>query len=244
MLLETTSWAAMKTIPESSLRTAQITDRNFLRGWEEMAREETFVSLAGLLATSGQEQRALPLATWRKVFEPLGAYTGSAEPERHVSVGTLEERDLPPFEEWIERIERLYSSALRVPVKRCLSAFVERAGPDDSLIDLAIALDSLFGGQQETTFRVSAAVAWLLGEDSDDRLRLLNETTRVYGARSDVVHGREISDQKATEQQRRGERIVLGVLEALFTRRPDLIEDAERAKKLILDVPPAPRSDD
>jgi hypothetical protein len=68
-----------------------------------------------------------------------------------------------PFEEWIHRLENHYHPRMRVAIERCLSAFAERGSADDSLIDLVIALESLFGGRGgELRLRISTAVAWLL----------------------------------------------------------------------------------
>jgi hypothetical protein len=122
-----------------------------------------------------------------------------------------------------------------VAIKRCISAFAERQTPDDALIDLVIALESLFGGRSgELRFRISTALAWLLAKDADERRSVQSDAKQVYDARSALVHGGDLKDGEAYEKQLVAEQLLLAAFTRLFTDRPDLVTDSDRAGTLIL----------
>jgi hypothetical protein len=207
----------------------------FFDGLEQVNIDCDIVALAGLLATREHDERAVPRVTWTKVFDPLSPFTGSFELERPgTSIIALEPKDQRHIETWIDRLETNYHPKVRVAVKRCLSAFAERDTPDDALIDLVVALESLFGGQTELTLRISTALAWLLGKHAQQRTAIQRDAKRVYSARSKLVHGGELGHSKAVESQRLAEHLLLASFDRLFTDRTDLIPDEERAAKLIL----------
>ena len=230
MVLETESTLAMHVGPPPL-------SGPFWDGWKQINFDEELIALGGLLAISRGDERALPVVTWRKVFDPLSPFTGSFVPERVRGVPfELLAEDLNQLQDWIARLEKHFHPSVRVAIKRCLSAFAERSKADDALIDLVIAMENLFGAKEgELRFRISTAMAWLLGSDAEDRVRVQREVRAVYDARSKIVHGGELAEDESSENQRRAERLLLGALVALFTRRPDLISDPERAGRLILD---------
>ena len=135
---------------------------------------------------------------------------------------------------WIERIEAHYHPSVRVGVARTISAYAERGTPEDALIDLVIALESLFGGSTELSFRISTAVGWLLGANADERRTIQREAKSIYNDRSRLVHGEELTEEKASQSRRAAERLIVGVFRTLLDRRPELLADRERAAKLIL----------
>jgi hypothetical protein len=230
MVLETMSTLGL------SFGAAPPSGGSFFDGLEQVNIDSDVVALAGLLATRERDERAVPRVTWTKVFDPLSPFTGSFERERPgVSIVELEPKDQTHIEAWIGRLETNYHPKVRVAIKRCLSAFAERETPDDALIDLVIALESLFGGQTELTLRISTALAWLLGENAQQRAVIQRDAKQVYSARSKLVHGGELANSEAVENQQRAEHLVLAAFEHLFTDRTDLIADEDRAAKLILD---------
>jgi len=84
---------------------------------------------------------------------------------------------------------------LDIALTRIIRASSERRDPGDMLIDAVVAWENMFGSKTETTFKVCAAIAWLLEPtDQAKRLALFNKAKTIYGARSDVVHGAAFGD--------------------------------------------------
>lgn len=66
----------------------------------------------------------------------------------------------------------------------------KRTTPEDQLIDLVIALESLFSpsDKDELRFRISLNAALLLGKDPEDRNAIKDFVMRIYNHRSALVH--------------------------------------------------------
>jgi hypothetical protein len=212
------------------------TDQAFFRGAAQADVDTDVVSLAALLATRGRDAKALARQTWIKVFDPISPFTGSLKPQHPGLLDvTLDDDEVSTFGRWIRRIEANYHPNIRVPVKRCISGCAERQTPEDAIVDLVIALESLFGDVGgELRLRISAAVAWLLGNDAEERAAIQRDAKRAYDLRSKIVHGAEIAGDHVQEGQGLIERLALDVLERLLTERTDLIPDRERSLKLLI----------
>lgn len=67
----------------------------------------------------------------------------------------------------------------------------KRTTPEDQLLDLVIALESLFSPnrQGELRFRIALNAALLLGKDPEDRNAIMDFVMDVYDHRSGLVHG-------------------------------------------------------
>lgn len=100
----------------------------------------------------------------------------------------------------IPKIKRLYKVLVNLNLKsrEKLQIAIDRwikskAGdtPEDKIIDLCIALESLYlrGIKDELNFRLGVRAAWFLGEDKNGRKRLLEVFKRIYDCRSTIVHG-------------------------------------------------------
>ena len=78
---------------------------------------------------------------------------------------------------------------LRIPIDRWAKSMAEE-NPIDQIIDLGIALESLYvpDSQSEVNFRLAVHAAWHLGENKTQRQELREEFKQIYSARSDVVH--------------------------------------------------------
>ncbi|QIK83138.1 HEPN domain-containing protein [Sanguibacter sp. HDW7] len=79
---------------------------------------------------------------------------------------------------------------LDVALTRIIRASSERRDPADALIDAVVAWENMLGSKTETTFKVCAALAWLL--EPDDQMRRVasfGRAKKLYAARSDLVHG-------------------------------------------------------
>ena len=70
----------------------------------------------------------------------------------------------------------------------------------DTMIDLCIAFESLYlpGINDELKFRLGVRAAWFLGEDKDNRKRLLAVFKKIYDWRSTIVHGGEFKNRTVT----------------------------------------------
>ena len=73
----------------------------------------------------------------------------------------------------------------------------------DKMIDLCIAFESLYlpGIKDELKFRLGVRAAWFLGENKDDRKRLLTDFKKIYDCRSTVVHGGELKKSITIEKE-------------------------------------------
>ena len=132
-------------------------------------------------------------------------------------------------------VENRYAPTLGIPTRRLVSALTARHDIEDALVDAVVAWESLFAGTDtgELSFRIAAAMAWLLGSDAEDRLKLRREIGQLYGLRSRILHrgraGRDVSGERTRA-------VDLGVraLGALLEQHPDLIPDENRGKQLIM----------
>ncbi|WP_203964064.1 HEPN domain-containing protein [Actinocatenispora thailandica] len=102
------------------------------------------------------------------------------------------------------RIRESHPSSLNIGIKRLLSAAADRIDPMDSFIDAVMCWENLFGGAQETTFKVCASLAMMLEPDDVERRRaLFKKAQDLYNARSKLVHGvSEPSFETAQEYRR------------------------------------------
>jgi hypothetical protein len=203
---------------------------------EALSRDSQLVTLAGLLVRSPGEEPILLLETWGKTFDPFQPYVGSFSGTRNPALTptVLDTAETAALEKWIQCLEAQYRPTLRVAIRRCISAFIERSTPEDALIDLVIALEALFGARGELRLRISAALAWLLGEDAEERAALQSRAKLVYDVRSKIVHGAELKENEASQAEVHAKDLLLRALATLFTDRTDLIADQNRANRLIL----------
>ena len=100
---------------------------------------------------------------------------------------------------------------LRVPLDRWTKSIGQRA-PADRMIDLGIALESLYlndgGPQGELKFRLAIRAAWHLGKDPAHRAKLMEEFKDIYDWRSRAVHAGELDskrDKAASDPVKRDE---------------------------------------
>ena len=87
---------------------------------------------------------------------------------------------------------------LRIPIDRWAKSMAED-NPLDQIIDLGIALESLYvpDSQTEVNLRFSLHAAWHLGKNKKERQSLREEFRQIYAARSDVVHTGRLRGDRA-----------------------------------------------
>lgn len=140
---------------------------------------------------------------------------------------------------WYRLITVKHPESLDIAMKRLLSSASTRFDSNDAFIDALIVWENAFGTKQETTFRVTGALAKLI-EPSDFSKRniLQKELSTLYGVRSALIHGgKEPNAAKSWEYRRRSIGIAIDCLRKLYKDRPDLlaINSEERSKVLLLE---------
>ena len=100
---------------------------------------------------------------------------------------------------------------LRVPLDRWTKSNGQR-DPADRMIDLGIALESLYlndmSNQGELGFRLAIRASWHLGKDQAHRAQLMKDFRKVYDWRSRAVHSGNLEakkDKAASDPTKRDE---------------------------------------
>lgn len=84
-------------------------------------------------------------------------------------------------------------------VLRRLASSVARTGRfrlEDSILDLSIALEIMYGIDLELTYKLGTRVGYFLGSDTKKRNEIFDSVRRFYGVRSAIVHGRRKTCQE------------------------------------------------
>ena len=145
-----------------------------------------------------------------------------------------------PIERWCALLARQHHEKLDIAVRSTISALTFRQDRGDALIDAVIAWENLFGTSSETSFRVTAALAWLLESDPAQRKGLQQQLkNKIYNKRSRLVHGAHLNATELDKAATDAIDVGLKSLAALHARAPSLIalDSATRADKLILGEP-------
>ncbi len=214
-----------------------------LRAFDRLQEWSETTQLALLLAVN-REARAKVVTSWTTIFDPLSpapllSYrdtrsTPSLVPHR------LTAEEATNWAVWIELVRRHRVPSIAVAIRRLLIAVNERREPSDALVDAVIAWENLVGSREgEPTLRVSAALAWLLEEEPAERSACQKQIGRLYGLRSDIVHGnRSLDPREAHVRSREAIDLTVQAFAKLFHDRPELLRDchdgAARSKTLIL----------
>lgn len=96
-------------------------------------------------------------------------------------------------------------------------------GGADSLIDLRIALESLYSGRKggrTSAKELALRAAWHLGRDKRDRHRIYHEARRVYQCGSKVVHGEELGNVQAAETYSIGKELCRNAILMMLENEP------------------------
>lgn len=210
---------------------------------EASRRAETRLALAVTLALYGGANSPAATRLWQTTLVPgLGlGYGMRAGPTFGISSGSaaeLSDDQAAEVRRWAALVEVHDHPSIQIAIRRIISAIQERAAPDDALIDAVIVAENLFGhgGTTEVGFRVSSALALLLERDPAKRRELKRELGKIYGLRSKVVHGGEITEKDGLSDGRdRAIETAVGALRELFEHRPELIPMRDRGIMLVLD---------
>lgn len=173
--------------------------------------------------------RPVIMPTWRVVMDPLciGNAMSWFDPSRTPGMRPLQlsEQQGELWVEWAKKIHDNRTVGIGVAIRRMLMAIAERHSPEDVLVDAVIVWENLFGSRTETTFRVSSALAWLLGDSSEDRMRRQKRYKEIYGIRSSVVHGSEnLNSNTLQAVSKEAVGIAIAALGSVFGDRRELLK--------------------
>jgi hypothetical protein len=160
-----------------------------------VARADSF--RAAIVVGAGGDANVKPIVKLVTVLHPYIGFIGMVSPGQD-RLPSPDPRPLTDPEHKLVQVtltemSRPGGSRLEVAFRHLLSAAVDRVAPADKLIDSVTAWENLVGTASETSFRVSAAMAWLLEPQSAARRRVFNELRQTYAVRSRVVHGEPVN---------------------------------------------------
>lgn len=165
--------------------------------------------------------RPILIPTWQAILDPLTQGTGAGWVDAKHTPGLiptrLTEAQASEWKIWATNIQVHRIPTIGVAIRRMLASIAERRSPDDVLVDAVIVWENLFGAKTETTLRVSSSLAWLLGNSSADRRMRQTRYKKIYGIRSDVVHGAAaVNPTRLQEFSMEAVQISIDALRALF----------------------------
>jgi hypothetical protein len=155
---------------------------------------------------------------------------------RAATQGALRADDRPALQAAVSLVDAHYAPSLAIPTRRLTSALMVRNDIEDGLVDAVVALESLFAGTDsgELTFRIGAAIAWLVGRTAEERLQLQREIGRLYSLRSKILHRGNAGQEDVTSERDRTVQLGIEALRALLTDHPDLVDEENRGKTIIM----------
>jgi Apea-like HEPN len=211
---------------------------------ESLVRLDYQCQLTALAFSLGIE-RLPPVACtrmWTMIFDPLsyGANISwrPTPPSSPLEFYRADKADSGRVIEWAETLESTDDSKISISQHRLISALSECTDPVDGFIDAVIAWENLFGSRDsELSFRISTAMAKLLRDDPEDRLSMQRKIRDRYNLRSALIHGgKTIEPSLAVEERNAALEEVLACLRRLYREFPHLVNDSDRARKLVLSL--------
>ncbi|WP_346914240.1 hypothetical protein [uncultured Roseibium sp.] len=145
--------------------------------------------------------------------------------------------DLDRIRRWVDALDVVDTSHIRLALRRYLSATNERADNEDALIDAVIGLENLFGERTEIAFSVCNSVARLLGDTEEKKNEIFSSINKVYKARSKIVHGqKEYSPKELRDFRVEAVSFLAESLKCIFMQHQDLanMKGPVRSRKIAL----------
>jgi hypothetical protein len=205
-----------------------------------LARPTQLLPLACALAAP--EQRLAPVVVWSMRLVPFWPNWGYSWPWAILdlpSESRADEATLRSIEEWCRTVDREHHSSVDTAARRVVTAISSRADRADALIDAVMAWENLVGTSEETTFRVTAALAKLIEERPEYRREKQRALRDVYRIRSQVVHGATPESQRVTEAAEEAITVALEALRRSYRLGTEwlALSSIERADRLLLEQP-------
>lgn len=121
------------------------------------------------------------------LIQPGNYSHGDRNPHKYL---TISGKDAEDISSWFSCLSETDLTHVQVPLKRLKYAIFERHQSEDSIVDAIIAWEGMFSEAFETTFKVTGSISKYLC-DKDDREGFLSRLKKLYGLRSDLVHGKK-----------------------------------------------------
>lgn len=141
-------------------------------------------------------------SVWTQFYDPLTINSISwSDPRRFQSTlrgepdivlppsHVLSRDDVERISDFADMLSVVDPKRFEVPIQKFAEDIPTRAHPRDSLLDAVTVWESLLGGKENTALRVCAGMAWLVGDEFEDRTKLRDKYARIYDSRSNLVHG-------------------------------------------------------
>jgi hypothetical protein len=217
--------------PQTNFDPAEISDE----------RPRILFPLACALASSDTADPVVPLVTWSTQLLPFQTgfgFSSSLQIPRFKQATAIDSR-IAEVEEWARIVDESHTRSVEVAVKRLVSAAAQRLDRADALIDAVMAWENLVGTSQETTFRVTAAIARALESDRTKRRSFRKSLAETYGVRSRVVHGEVVDPSSVNSAASQAIDVAIRVLRLSYKKGRQWLElsSTERADSLILEEP-------
>lgn len=150
-------------------------------------------------------------------------------------------KELVSLEKWIKVIHNNGFKKIGIAIHRLLSAINIRHTNVDRFIDSLVALENLFSGKTDATFRMGISIALLLGKDNIEREDIYKNFNKLYHKRSILLHGyAEKKSQETINFQElcRCLNLLIRSLRALYEYNVGLldVDSSERSKKIALGI--------
>lgn len=242
LVLETTVPFGVTTRPWDDMERG-FPDFPHVSGAEALRRRIEGVQLAVFLTVERPPGSwATARLAWQWLADPLSQGRALGWADTRSSPGfmpyELSSEDCDAVASWAQWIDDGWTPRVDIAIRRTLSAAHARTDPADRLVDAVIAWENLFGTSEgEPRLRISAAMAWLLEAEEDERRSRQDQIKRLYDDRSKIVHGAQFDDQVIGERANDALSLARQSLQVLFRARPDLLElpdGAARSIRLIL----------
>ncbi len=128
-------------------------------------------------------------------YYPCEIYGMGQPPNRRSSVNynppTLFDSEVNEFKIFYNLFKKYNKQAqMKIAIER-YNLGMQAVSFDDSIIDFMIALECLFGGNTELTYRISTRIALLLGTTEEETEEIRTFMINVYSIRSKITHGEQ-----------------------------------------------------
>ena len=134
--------------------------------------------------------RALPLDEFTRIMHGSGmSFASVQQPERRANISSGSIHEVTRVYEQLMRIDDTTFKRLAIPIDRLILS-MSRKSQTDQIIDLGIALESLFLPDQlpELKYRLRTRAARHLGANLSDRKEITKRLGTFYDIRSSAVH--------------------------------------------------------
>lgn len=182
------------------------------------------------------------IPVWRMALDPLlwSPMQGVGDPTRWSSIVprrvTADRSN--ELSDWAHRIHTHSTDSIGIAKRRIVSASLARTDAVDSLVDLVVAWENLFGQGPELTLRISASLAWLLGQGVGERRSIQSQVATIYGIRSRILHGsrKKVSPQELVTNLATARDLTRRAMRTILRDRPELLgmDASSRSIELIM----------